>query len=1279
VLQVVADSALGRTWTSLPLHLAKPVELCVEPAVEYLPAGNDLLARVTARLAGDGQSVADDVTWEVRAAAGLLASGQAAVPADGAALLRIPLAAELSPQNLWLTVTDGTAHDARRVRLDAPLDGSLPTRLDSADTYVVAGQSVRGAVTALTPDGLPAAGAAADVEVRVAGRSAAAHGSLDDTGRWDFSLSVPDFEARRAGAVLTARVHARDGRGGWSETHLPAAAEPLLLSVAAAAPALVAEADNTLTVLARRPDGTPVRTDISAWFDDDKAAELRSDSEGRAVLVVQPRAGVNSLRLRAAADGQNVTRDEAMPAVAADGALALSVEAVADAAVVRVQAPGPVRGPVYVDLLQGGQIVTTRSLGLSRGHGSLILALPRGVSGALAVRAYAPVARTGWRVGWAWLDVPGSATLKLTATRSGRTEEGDEARLTVSAADPAGAVEKQVWLISEPRGPAVAAPPSEAPAPADEAPPSTAPFALAANSYHEAHGRAVARQRAFFARSTLIGASLGALLLLAVALAVITAFTDPFEYVSRAERRAWGKVPQVHRRGAWAGYGALAAAALAAVIMTAVVGLAGRQAQQLAGLGREALIDWRPVARPWASFAAQSLAAAVADTAVDGGRFFGPGRCEVLATGADGFALAPWPNAAAAWQARAEALDADGAWVCATVAPPPPTRLGLSLDAPRTLRVGDRLALPLIVVNPFDLPLPLVVRASVEKDLELTAAPTQHVVLPRGGRVALTVPLLAAEPGRAKLVITAEGHGQAESVEAEVDIVPPLHRVVTYRFGRRFEAAVPLSLPPGAAARTVDVVLAADGTQPLDDALAAVAGHEPETAEEAAAAVEAAALRCRLSQDAGTLTEERRVLLVPPLVRACQRLLVWQAHDSAGALTGGFSAQPGAMPRTLPTARVVTALRAAAAFTPVDETLLRRAVSWLAARHRAGQGWPADGPSPSIEPSEAGLRAGAEALVALTGRDDEKDLVEAAAGELARRLPAAHDACTLSLVAAALTAAGHGREAGAALDKLAAAATDHDGLASWPGGAAIETTARAVAALTGSGGSKGELARHGAAWLARQALSDGTWGPARATVPAVRALAAVDPPAPAARGSVSVLLDGAERGAATLDEKTPHGTIALSPGPGDHTLRLAFSGRGRPSWQVRLGYSRAAAPTEPSGFTAMVTFDHAKVAPGAVLAVTVRVRNTDSQTVSGVEARLPLPPGFVPAEPDGPPHDDTLSVPIGTMAPNEVREATVRLRAVTPAADITPGEAEIRAADDPGRVQPVTLPKLAVG
>ncbi len=1274
VAEAVAPTGRATVWHDLNLVRRDPVSLSlISPAVR---AGGTLRAAV-AVAGGEGFDPAEELAWRLDDRDGrAVAAGQAALSADGLALLAIPVGSRVAtgPAMLWVRAAGGRA--AAAVRLDPPRAGALPVTLSVDADGAVTGRWLTGQVEVET-------GGAPEVELTVkvyAGDAAVAvSGRPDAAGRWRFGLRVPVPSRPTRSVRVAARASDSWGRAGSDDLVLPAMSAGGQLQVDHVA-TLVAGLDNWVIVSARAPDGSsPDRIQIRVNGSRERSFAL---TRGVANLTIRPRAGWNRIDLRARPGGWTARRTVWLQATPGEQGLRLQPDRVTaepgQPVRVHVAAPGPC-GPVCLDILDGGRLIESRSLDLERGAGEIVVPAPD-ARRRLVLRAYAPGPH-GWRTAVAAVAVARTASAPLFPFPSGPSDG-----VRVGYHGP-GTPPAEVLL-------AAVSPPVRAAGPKPGLnPPRMRGMTLAESSIRLAQRQALRDQRRFFSASPLVGGLLGGLVLAGVMLWLLSFLTDPFEVVGRAEAVGWGGVPQVHRRHAWAGLGALIGGLVVAVTLAGGILLAGWQARELANSADAPLPDWPPPRPSWQTVVAESVASGLrlADPELPVGRA-ADRAVTVFAPLQAGVAEAPalLPSDGERWLVQALAATA-GRLTERRFARRTPGSIRLELAAPARLTIGDVVVLPLAVVNRSPQRRPLAVTAEPGAGLELTAAPTRRVVAEPGERLELGLGVRGAEYGRPKLTVTAEGPEGELRTAAELTILPgaPRHRRTELgTVGGRTELAY--DLPAGASGRDLRLTCAAQPADLWDQVLAQAARQPVATLWDLIGIGSAQVERCRLWSSAGELTGRRRERLTCDLIRTYQWLLLYEVRHET-RLTGAFALRPGGRPDKLATAETLKLLRDIGPFAEVDPALRRRSARWLLASYHPHNGtWLADGADE--QPSRVLLTT---ALIgsAVAGLEGAEEAVEGALRTAAEHGLEATDLPTLAIAARFLADRPERREEALAklLDRLATLRDQRADGSNWyapdsasPIGAsgraaACEATALAVLALAGSAQRAArQAAADGARYLLTHVGDDGTWGAAWVTALAVRAVTAVEPMGGQARGVLVAEMDGRTIGRVTFDGTRQDYRYADFPAARPGRLTLRFFGRGQPGYRLELAYSHSLPVPLPRGVHLAVALSDLSVRPHDRLVATLRLRNT-AQPLAAAVARIDLPPGFQPEPMPGAVLDGGVwEVPLGALGEGETRTVALPLRARAAAARVAPRTVTVTDLYNPDRGGATRLPALRI-
>jgi len=1267
IAEVAAPAGRAVVWHEVEVRAAPRVT--ITPLNPTVAAGSDLVARIEVRDAA-GRLSSEPVSWQLTDRDGVrLAGGRDLVLPGGQGFVRAPIDASAPTGDATLWAGLGAVLTPAAVTLVPAVRQDLEVSLEPAAPVAVRGQPVRGAVRVSTALGAPVVGARV---VAGLGLGPVRHERAvvtDAAGRAEFSL--PAATGAEGLAALSATVGLADERGGVAARGLSVAAAPLTVRLDAAQGA-VGGLPNRMYL---RLEGYGAaswqgRADLSLNREMLPPLPIRA---ARTALRLTPRTGWNRLTVTLSREG-TAQEPQSISFRAADPRQALRVEPLNTA----VSAGGDVGlrvtaaqalDRVYLDLLQHGELVSTRSLSAADRAGRLVLRLPVELAGPVTLLAYAPA-------GERWLT--GQAQLQIVPD--------EPAGLSLAAVPGSGEVQVQpppgaALLVAATR------PPRETIAvPEPPAAPEFRGYTLSSNSVPAAQRRALQAQQQFFAHSAALGGVMAMLILIALTAWAYQQFTDPLEWVSRAERRRFGRVPQVHRRGAWAGLGAVLAGVALATVVSGGLLLAGRQARELASqTGRAARFTGAPTLP--AGRRAALLARAMVRQATPA-RLAPDLAAETICFGAETAPRLP-SSRTASWQVAAFAAPAAGPTLSAALTAPRTGAPTVALQAPSELRIGEVVTVPVVVSNPTTERLPLAVTAMVNSGLELTVPPTQRVIVEPRAEVRLEVGLRAAEYGESVLVVEAAGQDLTTRSEAAIVVLPDAPRLQRLTSGWvDRDADLPVVFPAGASARRLQVECL---QEPLDlwiDALHTAADRPAHDTFETIATADAEALALRLGRRSQRFSAARDAALLRRVQVALQRVSAGALRRPDGTVSGAFAAGPAGEPDLVATSFALLVLRRIDRYTPVDPLLLSRARGWLRTAASSAMRVP---PDADVTEGRAGPSPAALAFAALAltnGEESDQAVVDAELDDLQGRVGLLPDTASLAWAAAAMV---YERPRAAAtaevLRRLASLRNLRPDGSNWyPGaaptpagatgrGAAIEVTALAVTAF-GQAEGYPEARDEGLTYLAAQQLDDGTWGDAYLTAQVVRAQMGADELPAAARGFVSASLEGVSLGRATFDGTGSDLLVKASPEPGEQVLRLRFFGRGRAAYRVRVAYTMSGPETEADGLVASLAAPTRRAARGDRLTFNLTVTNPGAVAVAGVLAELPVPAGFAVA--GRPEAGSRLQLAVGLLPPGASRTVSFKLRAAAGAAQLAARPITVRALRDPGRSARVMLPPLRI-
>ncbi len=578
----------------------------------------------------------------------------------------------------------------------------------------------------------------------------------------------------------------------------------------------------------------------------------------------------------------------------------------------------------------------------------------------------------------------------------------------------------------------------------------------------------------------------------------------------------------------------------------------------------------------------------------------------------------------------------------------------LELELPTHLTAGDRVEVPVSVVNNHDKALRVRLEARGEGALEVVEAPAA-VELEAGQRQIAILKVFARSSGVGSVTASAiPDSGQGDAVRREASVRPDGRELTRTRSGlvrKGFRTAidVPGSALEGSASASAAIFPSAisDAEDGLDGMLRGPMGCFEQTS--SANYPNVMILRALRQVEPSKWPkgkekwQEEVVKARKHLAMGYQKILSFQLDSGAFSLyndaqSHGWERQPDIML----TAYGVMQLTEMATVYPVDKAVIERATRWLASQQNPGGTWPVyagriSGGAWRSNDDAAQLRSTAFVAWALlqapsadltrAATDKALDHLERSAGE-----SGAPDTVALSVNA---LVAGRRAEAAAQLsDRLAALAQRQDDAvwwvmsgSSWMGGwgqyADLEATALAAYALL-SVEKHGELLQPALRHLAQSRSPWGGWGSTQATVWTLRALEKIRS-LDTGRVVLSVFLD--EQPWAEDNPSSPsEGKVIVEPGDAlVHRFSKPSIAVGQSHFMVQTSSSTAAmaqataryalawgdpaAQVNGERLAISIVSNFKAVSRGGQVEVTAKVRNPGRDAYGASIVELPLPPG----------------------------------------------------------------------
>jgi len=278
--------------------------------------------------------------------------------------------------------------------------------------------------------------------------------TLNEKGAGDFDLEAlgaagPDAQNVR---TLTVWVDLTDavGRGAGGQTPLYVGDSPLDLNAIAESGELVPGVKNTVYILVREPNGTPVtgrlRVQRDGWAGKNEAADIETDEHGVASFAIEnARTPAEVLEIFSDIKGAGAQRVTIPVRSAERGSLLVRTDkallSAGDSLKVTVLhgAVNVRRWHATIAITQEGRTVALGRVPLNAGRGEATLKIPRGVSGTLTVEA--SLALLDGRV---WTDsraigISGGGNVRVAASVDRAAyRPGERARVSFAVTDAAG-------------------------------------------------------------------------------------------------------------------------------------------------------------------------------------------------------------------------------------------------------------------------------------------------------------------------------------------------------------------------------------------------------------------------------------------------------------------------------------------------------------------------------------------------------------------------------------------------------------------------------------------------------------------------------------------------------------------------------------------------------------------------------------------------------------------------------------------------------------------------
>jgi len=371
----------------------------------------------------------------------------------GVAAADFQLADMVNQGSYKLSVAIGATQSEKTVEVRPYVLPKFGVTATTERSFYLPGQRVQGVVQADYFFGKPVAqgqvhivGSVWDVERTVLVDLV---GETDDNGSYDFSFDLPQYfagsgmESGQAQFALQVTVVDQTDHPEETSAVLPVAAQPLVIEAVAESGSLKPGVENIVYVLTSYPDGQPASTSLSVRVDSGAPVELKSGEFGLAQFTLNPRSGQNAVLEISARDDAGLTAQRQMELNAEGGSDCVLLRSDRAAYLVgetmNLVALTPVSsGSVYMDIVKGGQTLSTRSAQVVDGRAEFAVDVTPDLYGTLEIHAYkvlldgAIVRDTRLVV----VDAPNDLAIDISADRDTYLP-GDQATIAFHTADAA--------------------------------------------------------------------------------------------------------------------------------------------------------------------------------------------------------------------------------------------------------------------------------------------------------------------------------------------------------------------------------------------------------------------------------------------------------------------------------------------------------------------------------------------------------------------------------------------------------------------------------------------------------------------------------------------------------------------------------------------------------------------------------------------------------------------------------------------------------------------------
>lgn len=321
----------------------------------------------------------------------------------GVAAADFQLADMVNQGNYKLSVSIGDAQSEKTVEVRPYVLPKFGVEVSTDRTFYLPGQHVAGTVQADYFFAKPVAGG----QVRIVGsvwdveRTVLIdlQGQTDENGGYEFGFDLPAYfagsglDSGQAQFALEVTVVDQTDHAEQVSQALPLAAQPLVIEAVAESGVLKPGVENIVYILTSYPDGRPAPAALHIRVNGGELTELASGEFGLAEFAFTPQPGSGYFLDILAQDeaGLEARRQVTFEAERGEDSVLLRADRAAYVVgeTMNLVALTPVEsGSIYLDIVKGGQTISTRSAPVENGHAGFTVDVSADMYGTLELHAY---------------------------------------------------------------------------------------------------------------------------------------------------------------------------------------------------------------------------------------------------------------------------------------------------------------------------------------------------------------------------------------------------------------------------------------------------------------------------------------------------------------------------------------------------------------------------------------------------------------------------------------------------------------------------------------------------------------------------------------------------------------------------------------------------------------------------------------------------------------------------------------------------------------------------